>query len=762
MLKDTTKYKVFFENSADAMLVIENGVFVDCNQATVAILGYDSKAEVIHTQPFKLSPEFQHDGCSSFAKAVEMMQLAKDRGNHRFEWEHLRKDGSVLPVEVSLTAIESEHGTQLHTVWRDISKRKLAEEELLESREKYKKIFEHLQEVYYETAIDGTVLEVSPSAETLSGYTREELIGKSFLDFYVYPEERQVLMDRVLEKGKVKDFKVYLKDKHGTQHLCLTTVILINDNQGKPVKLIGSMRDISDIERTEELLQVKIKEYETSQQLLRESEERLKALNEASFGGILIHDNGHILDCNQRLSEMTGFCHEELVGMNSFELIAPDWLDLVKRNFEKGYDKRYEVEGVRKDGSVYPLAIRGKIIPYKGHAVRMVELRDVTERKKAEAELQKMERLKNIGVLAGGIAHDFNNILTGLYGNITLAKMKLAHDHPGFRFLATAEESMHGATLLTSQLLTFAKGGEPVKESLDLGLLVKEAVNFNLTGSNVKPVFTLADSLWLARADHAQILQVFANLTTNARQAMPAGGHLHISMENAEVAENTLGDLDGGKYLRITVSDEGTGIAPEHLARIFDPYFTTKQAGNGLGLATAQSIINRHGGQISATSQLGKGTTFTIYLPASESAELSLRQAEAASASINEVTRVLVMDDEEMICRLLQEMLTELGFTVETAAEGRQAIEMYRQAMLAGHPFAVVIVDLTVSGGMGGQETAQGILQIDPGARIIVSSGYADDPVMANYADYGFRGIAPKPYRMAKLSAELDKVMGNS
>jgi PAS domain S-box-containing protein len=522
------------------------------------------------------------------------------------------------------------------------------------------------------------------------------------------------------------------------------------------------MRDISDIERTEESLRVKIKEYETSQQLLRESEERLKALNEASFGGIFIHDKGVIVDCNQRLSEMTGFSLEELVGMDSLGLIAPDWIDLVKRNVKIGYDKRYEVEGVRKDGSVYPLAIRGKVIPYKGHDARMVELRDVTERKWAEAELQKMESLENIGTLAGGIAHDFNNVLTGLYGNITLAKMKLAHDHPGFRFLATAEESMQRATLLTSQLLTFAKGGEPVKESLNLALLVEEVVNFNLAGSNVKPVFTLADSLWQARADHGQILQVFANLTTNARQAMPAGGHLHITMENAELADHALDDLNGGKYLRITVSDEGNGIAPEHLPRIFDLYFTTKQTGTGLGLATAHSIINRHGGQISVTSQLGKGTTFTLYLPASGLAEPQLKQPEAAFASVNEVIRVLVMDDEEMIRRLLQEMLKELGFTVEAATEGRQAIEKYRQAMVAGKPFTAVIVDLTVPGGMGGQETAKGILQIDPGAKIIVSSGYADDPVMANYTDYGFKGIAPKPYSLARLSTEFNRILGES
>jgi CheY-like chemotaxis protein len=364
-------------------------------------------------------------------------------------------------------------------------------------------------------------------------------------------------------------------------------------------------------------------------------------------------------------------------------------------------------------------------------------------------------------MLAGGIAHDFNNILTGLYGNIALARMKLAVDHPGLRYLEAAEQSMQRATFLTSQLLTFAKGGAPVKKSLSLGGLVKDVINFNLAGSNVRPMIKLADKLWSARADHGQIQQVFASLTTNARQAMPDGGHLHVSLENAALADNAVHGLDAGNYLRITMADEGAGIAPEHLDRIFEPYFTTKQSGSGLGLATTYSIIDKHNGHISVISRPGKGTTFTLYLPACTFAETPAEQPETADAPTDQLSRVLVMDDEEMIRNLLRDMLGESGFAVETAAEGRQAIDLYRQAMDAGTPFAVVILDLTVPGGMGGQDAAEGILLMDPGARIIVSSGYADDPVMANFADYGFRGVAPKPYRLDKLSGVLAEVLEN-
>ncbi|MDT8445064.1 MAG: PAS domain S-box protein [Desulfuromonadales bacterium] len=630
-----TKYRSFFEHSANAMLIIENGEFVDCNAAAVAMLGYDQKEELISTPPFQLSPEFQPDGRRSFDKAVEMMQLAIDKGNHQFEWEHLKKDGSVLPVEVSLTAIESEDGMQLHTLWHDISERK----------------------------------------------------------------------------------------------------------------------------RSEKLIRDQIHAYETSQRLLRDSEERFKMLNEASFGGVFIYVDGLIIDCNQRLCEMTGFRYEELVGSDGFKMIAPDWHDLVKKHIKINYDQRYEVVGVRNNGTAYPLAIRGKKVAYKGHAARLVEFRDLSERKRVEAELQKLEKLESIGTLAGGIAHDFNNILTGLYGNITLARMKLAVDHPGLRYLEAAEQSMQRASFLTSQLLTFAKGGAPVKKSLSLGGLVEEVVNFNLAGSNVRAMIKPADKLWSVRADHGQIQQVFASLTTNARQAMPDGGHLHVSLENATLADNAVHGLDAGNYLRITITDEGVGIAPEHLDRIFEPYFTTKESGSGLGLATTYSIIDKHNGHISVISRPGKGTTFTLYLPACALAETLAEHPETAAAPAAQLSRVLVMDDEEMIRGLLREMLEESGFAVETAAEGLQAIKLYRQAMDAGKPFAVVILDLTVPGGMGGQDAAEGILRMDQKARIIVSSGYADDPVMANFADYGFKGVAPKPYRLDELSGVLAEVL---
>ncbi len=379
-----------------------------------------------------------------------------------------------------------------------------------------------------------------------------------------------------------------------------------------------------------------------------------------------------------------------------------------------------------------------------------------------EQELQKMQRLESIGTLAGGIAHDFNNILMGLFGNIALAKETLAKDHPGFKPLEDAGNAMNRAIRLTRQLLTFAKGGAPVKENINLGSLLEEIVQFDLAGSNVKVIFKKAQNLWVTKADKGQLQQVFSNLTINANQAMPDGGHLYITLENIDIPEESLPNLTPGEYIKITVRDEGTGIGKQHLDRIFDPYFTTKQTGNGLGLATVYSIIKKHGGGISVDSQLGRGTTFTLYFRASKLSTVPepARQLQE-HPNHKQAASILVMDDEEMVREVTTQMLKKMGFTVETASDGKQAMEMYKQAMETGNAFDALIMDLTIPGGMGGKKTLENILKIDPKAKAIVSSGYADDPVMANYTQYGFKGIAAKPYTMNHLQKVVDRVLGN-
>lgn len=501
---------------------------------------------------------------------------------------------------------------------------------------------------------------------------------------------------------------------------------------------------------------------------LRESEEKFRELADLLPEVVFECDTqGNLTFFNRIAFKKFGYVRKDFEkNVNMMQFIAEGDRKKAEESFKRllsGVEKyQNEYSAMRSNGSTFPVIVYLSPIIREGIPVgcRGIIL-DITERKQAEEVLLRVQKLESVGTLAGGIAHDFNNILMGLFGNISMVREELSKDHPGFRFLEEAEKSMNRAIHLSKQLLTFAKGGAPVKECLSIGKLVEEVVLFDLSGSNVMPVFEQVEDLWMVDVDKGQMQQVFSNLTINANQAMPDGGHLYITLENVDISDDTIPNLSKGKYIKITGRDEGTGIDKRHLGRIFDPYFSTKQAGRGLGLATTYSIINKHGGHIRIDSKLGEGAIFTLYLPASESqiCPESKHPVKVEHSKTRQTTKVLVMDDEEVICRLLTEMLKKMGHSVKTASSGEVAIEKYEQSFAAGHPFDVVIMDLTIPGGVGGKEAIKSILEIDPNARVIVSSGYADDPVMANYADYGFKGIATKPYTMDQLREVLNRIL---
>jgi PAS domain S-box-containing protein len=380
--------------------------------------------------------------------------------------------------------------------------------------------------------------------------------------------------------------------------------------------------------------------------------------------------------------------------------------------------------------------------------------RDVTEHERLEQELVRATKLESVGILAGGIAHDFNNILTAIMGNVALAGLDVDSGSEAGRSLREAEKATLRARDLTQQLLTFAKGGEPVRESVQLDGIVREMATFTLHGSRVKPQYEIAEDLWPADADKGQIGRVVQNLVLNAVQAMPEGGTVKIELRNERVVGLSRNALVPGNYVQIAISDTGVGIKAEHLPRIFDPYFTTKQMGSGLGLAAVYSIVHKHRGTIDVESQLGAGTTFRIWLPASAiapEADVSIAPAEKVALK----GRVLFMDDEEPIRQMAMFLLRRFGFDVVCAADGAEAVKKYCEARDAGNPFALVIVDLTVPGGIGGREAVAQLRAIDPKIKAIVSSGYSSDPVLANYREHGFCGVAAKPYEVSDLAKVL-------
>ena len=497
----------------------------------------------------------------------------------------------------------------------------------------------------------------------------------------------------------------------------------------------------------------------------RESEEKYRVLVETTDTGFLILNNeGKVIDANAEYVRLTG--HRELgdiLGKTVIEWTA----DYDRQNIaaalaqcvKVGFIKNFVFDFVDGNGRITPAEVNAAIIG-TGGSMRIVALcRDITVRKRNENELQKMDKLQSIGVLAGGIAHDFNNVLLGLYGNISIAMDDLSKEHPSYAPLEEAEKSMTRAVRLTKQLLTFAKGGDPVKESVSLGTMIGEVARFDLTGSNVSLVYHHDEDLWPVDADRGQLQQVVSNLVINARQAMPKGGHLTITLENADHPSESVPGLRAGRYVKVMVQDTGGGIEPKVLGHIFDPYFTTKQTGSGLGLATVWSIITKHGGHIGVVSELGKGTTFTFYLPASAALPVKTKPPAAEGPAPARLAKLLIMDDDDMVCDLASKILARCGYTVATAPGGQEAIALYRQALESGAPFDAVIMDLTIPGGPGGKEVIKDLLALDPRVHAIVSSGYADDPVMANPSAYGFKGTVAKPYTARALREAVALVL---
>ena len=364
--------------------------------------------------------------------------------------------------------------------------------------------------------------------------------------------------------------------------------------------------------------------------------------------------------------------------------------------------------------------------------------------------------MESISILAGGIAHDFNNILTAILGSVNLAKVH-AVDSLVKEKLVKIEKASIQAKDLTQQLLTFSKGGAPIKKVTSLVGLIKDSTTFALRGSKVKCQFLIPKTLWPAEVDEGQIGQMISNLIINADQAMPEGGTVQVQAENVVISSDCEVPLNPGRYIQISVEDQGIGIPKQYLTKIFDPYFTTKQEGSGLGLATSYSIIKNHGGCITVESHVGTGTVFHVYLPAS--AKRLKTGKEEKDTLVGGKGRILLMDDEESILEVTGEVLTYLGYEVEVARDGLEALELYKKAHTLEIPFDAVIIDLTIRGKMGGREAIQHLLKIDPSAKAIVSSGYSDDPVMANYRDYGFKGVVSKPYTIKELSEALREVL---
>ena len=497
---------------------------------------------------------------------------------------------------------------------------------------------------------------------------------------------------------------------------------------------------------------------------LQASEANFRALADNANDGILITagSGGDTVYANRRIAVMTGWSVEELLRKSMRDYIEPDTFpDEIKLYSQilEGMPcpNHCEITISQKNGAAIPVEMTISRTLWHGQPAVITIVRDITERKKRDEEFIRACKLKSLSTLAGGIAHDFNNLLTGILGNASIARTFVNPGDKLHKIMTDLENTSLRAKDLTQQLLTFAKGGAPVKKTVSIAKLLRDSATLVLSGSNVKCDFAIAKGLWPVEVDEGQIAQVIHNLIINAKQAMPDGGTIQVSAENFALSAENNPFIKNGKYVKITVKDTGVGIPEEHLPKIFDPYFTTKEEGSGLGLATAYSIIKNHAGYIMAESAAGVGTTFYIHLPASKKEIDRVEAVEEKLVSGKE--KILVMDDDDIVRDVAGKMLTKLGYEVDFARDGSEAIELYKKSKNSGRPFGVVIIDLTIPGGMGGRETMQKLLEIDPYVKAIVSSGYSDDAVMSNYTNYNFKGVIAKPYRIEELSRTVHSVL---
>jgi PAS domain S-box-containing protein len=739
-----SKYRTLFESSTDGIFIVGlDGRLLDANPAAYTRLGYTREEFLALDIRLLDAPEYA-------ARVPERFRQVLEEGSALFESAHRRKDGSAMPVEVNSRLLEHGGRTVFFSVIRDITERKRAEEEIAAQRAMLQQILDTSSVAIFLVDNGGRITHANRCMAEMFGRRPEELLGHEYVAL-VHPAEREagrakmlallaghlpsVDLERLYQRGDGSEFWGHLTGRR------------FRDAHGAELGLVGVISDVTERRRAEDALR---KSEKMLQSIIETEPECVKLLD---ADGRLVFMNRAGLDMLQveSLDEIRG----QPVGLMVLPEHRKAFVDFTRRVF-RGDSGTLLFEMVGRLGR--RLWLETHAVPLRDERDQIVSLlgvtRDVTERRLLEEERLRTQKLESIGTLAGGIAHDFNNLLQGIFGYIAMAKLSLDRREKALSMLEQAEKALHQSVNLTTQLLTFSKGGRPVRRVLDLRPVIENAVRFALSGSRVTCEVSCAADLLPVEADEGQIGQVLQNIVLNAEQAMPLGGRIELVARNAPASRAAELGLPGGAGLvEIAVADQGTGIPPAHLPRIFDPYFTTKEKGSGLGLATSYSIVRNHEGAITVRSELGKGSIFTVSLPASTAARAvaTARTAPLAAAPC----RVLVMDDEAVVLGVAGELLRTLGHTAAFAEEGAAAVAQYAAARAAGTPFDVVVLDLTVRGGMGGEETLRALLEIDPGARVVVSSGYSDDDVAATFRKRGFRAFLKKPYSLEELERVL-------
>jgi len=750
------RFRSLVQYSSDIVTVLNSdGKITYISPSVTKLLGFDAEDVLGQTVYGFVHEEDLNNLQEAFQRLNEEPEF-----HGPFEYRFRHRDGHSVYLEAMASNLldnPSIGGIVVNS--RDITDRKIVQIALLESEERFRTIFDNAGIGIMLILTDGSIMVSNVAMREMLGLQNSSMRGLFFRDFYSensgMPKHEELLATLENTEG-MHQFDCKLGRTESNKISVHVTASLVKNSDQQTQFIILMAEDVT--------------ERNNALRALVEEKERLSVTLKSIGDGVIAVDNmnriilanevaGRLLDCNP----------EQIIGkplqsvLKEGELSTGEFLHRLEKDSNTAIH-RAPMEITRENGRKHKInaTLSAMFDEDKQRIGSVIVLRDVTSEVALEEELRRTQKLESLGILAGGIAHDFNNILTAIIGNISLGKLSLSEQHAVSLRLDDAERAAVRARDLTQQLLTFAKGGAPIKRAASIAEIIRETAGFVLRGNRAKCEYHFAPDIWNVEVDEGQISQVINNLVINGAQSMPNGGTIHILCENFEALDNVRYRnifLTPGNYVRIVVGDEGVGIPKEYLEQVFDPYFTTKQKGSGLGLATSYSIIKKHEGYIFVESDYQKGSEFTILLPAKPGLEVNNPKENQAVHGGN--GKILVMDDEVTILEVAEAMLTRLGYETVLCRDGGEAIEAYHQAIREAAPFKAVIADLTVPGGIGGKEMVATLRETYPDLLALVSSGYSNDPIMAEFQKHGFQGRILKPYNVQILGSALKDVLDN-
>jgi two-component system, cell cycle sensor histidine kinase and response regulator CckA len=731
------------EQSSAGIYIIQDGRFVFISRNAAKYLGYHRK-ELIGKRALDIvHPENRVDIHNN---AIAML---KGTRKEPYEIRIIDNESRIKWVMETVSPIIHKGKRAILGNAMDITEKKTMESTLQESKERYRNIIENITEGYFEVDLAGNVTFFNNALLKIMEYPSTDLNGKNYRSFLDKTDAEKIYQsfNKLFKSNSASMIYSWEFERNGETTYIETSLSVIKDSFGRPIGFRGLARD------TTEKHKIHLE--------LKESEERFRLFYQSLLSGVLLHEKGKIFEVNQAMVSLSGYEREELIGMDTAKLVSPeDRILVLQKVLSSGYEKPYEITGLRKDGSKRNLEIQGKPIPYKGRKARIAEVRDVSDRKRLESQFFQAQKLEAVGTLAGGMAHDFNNILMGIQGYTSLMLLGIDVTHPHYEQLKAIEEQVKSASDLTKQLLGYARCGQYEVSPINInGVLSKTSAIFGRTKKEIIIKSKFQQNIWIAEVDKGQIEQVLLNLYVNAWQAMPAGGNLYLETQNIEITEETssvmYNHVAPGRYVQISVTDTGVGMDKKTKARIFEPFFTTKEMGrgSGLGLASAYGIIKSHGGFINVYSEPGKGTTFNIYLPVAIS--VTIKEEKSTSELRKGSGTILLVDDEHTVIKVISDFLKLIGYRVLTADNTDEAIDIYKEMK---NNIDLVILDMIMPG-KGGGCVIDAIKKINPDVRIMLSSGYSLTDETKKIMDSGCCSFIQKPYTINDLSQKVCEAM---